>query len=67
VSAQAFREVPYPRPELAARGMTIALSGWCSECGAYLQRRSGSEPILDPGTGRAHSHHRPWQLGPRPG
>jgi hypothetical protein len=67
VPLQAFREIPYPRPDLAARGITLALSGWCSDCGVYLSRRSGSEPILDPGTLRPHSHPRPWQLGPRPG
>lgn len=66
MSERAFREVPYPMPALAARGITLALSGWCSECGRYFERRSVNEPIIDPRTGETHRHSRPFEIGPRP-
>lgn len=40
------------------------LRGWCSACGAYLQREHPARPILD-ADGTTHSHTEPWSLVPK--
>ena len=62
---QRHRQIPYPGPKLAALGATMDMSGWCSECGEYLDRKSHTAAILNP-DGTTHRHPQPWRLGPKP-
>lgn len=68
VRSRTFRQIPHPGfPDgLNGRPIMLDMSGWCTECGRYLERKNEKAAIYDPGTLRKHSHPVPWRLGPKP-
>ncbi len=62
---QEYRQVPHPSFRVLS-GIMMDISGWCSECGVYLERQPNHGPILNPDGHDTHRHSQPWKLGPKP-
>lgn len=59
------RPVELPRPSDDGPGTRQLMSGWCTECSEYLERKSQDDAVMD-ASGQTHRHSNPWKLGPPP-